>query len=86
MARQAVAAERQVLTRQLHQLRSVLDHTDIRMMNETLALLSKALKHGEISALEYYTEINSIYDKLQAHIDLHTQYVKIWAQLNKNKL
>ena len=56
------------------------------MMNETLALLSKALKHGEISALEYYTEINSIYDKLQAHIDLHTQYVKIWAQLNKNKL
>lgn len=86
MARQAVAAERQVLTRQLYQLRSVLDHTDIRMMNETLALLSKALKHGEISALEYYTEINSIYDKLQAHIDLHTQYVKIWAQLNKNKL
>ena len=86
MSRDEVVSERNVLIQQFRQLRSVLDHSDLRMMHETLSLLTKALKHGEISALQYYTEINSIYDKLQRHIDLHAQYAKVWAELNKNKL
>ncbi len=71
---------------QLVRLQQVLDHSDVKKMNETLELLSKALQHGEISALQYYTEINSIYEKLQRHIDVHCQSVKLMAELHKNEL
>lgn len=71
---------------QLMQLRSVLDHSDVRMMQETLSLLTRALQFGEISALQYYTEINGIYEKLQRHMDLHCQSAKLYAELNANSL
>lgn len=71
---------------QLVGLQQVLDHSDVKMMQETLGLLSKALQHGEISALQYYTEINSIYEKLQRHIDVHCQSAKLMAELKKHEL
>lgn len=71
---------------QMMTLQQVLDHSDVKMMQETLSLLSKALQHGEISALQYYTEINSIYEKLQRHIDVHCQSAKLKAELHKHEL
>lgn len=71
---------------QLVGLQQVLDHSDVKMMQESIELFSKALQQGQINALEYYTEVNSIYEKLQRHIDLHCQSVKLLAELHKAEL
>ena len=71
---------------QLVGLQQVLDHSDVKMMQESIELFSKALQQGEINALEYYTEVNSIYEKLQRHIDVHTQSSKLLAALHKNEI
>lgn len=71
---------------QLHGLQQVIDHSDVKLLQESLTLFAKALQHGEITALVYYVEINSIYEKLQRHIDLHCQSVKLLAELHKAEL
>ena len=71
---------------QLVGLQQILDNNDVKMMQETIALFAKALQQGEITALVYYEEINNIYEKLQRHIDLQCQSVKIQAELHKNEL
>ena len=82
------AAESQLRSgyQQLVGLQQVLDHSDVKMMQESIELFAKALQQGEINALEYYTEVNSIYEKLQRHIDVHTQSTKLLAALHKNEL
>ena len=82
------AAESQLRSgyQQLVGLQQVLDHSDVKMMQESIELFAKALQQGEINALEYYTEVNSIYEKLQRHIDVHTQSAKLLATLHKNEL
>ena len=71
---------------QLQGLQQVIDHSDVRLLQESLDLFAKALQQGEITALVYYVEINSIYEKLQRHIDLHCQSVKLLAELHKEEL
>ena len=66
---------------QLQGLQQVIDHSDVKLLQESLTLFAKALQQGEITALVYYVEINSIYEKLQRHIDLHCQSVKLLAEL-----
>lgn len=82
------AAESQLRSgyQQLVGLQQVLDHSDVKMMQESIELFAKALQQGEINALEYYTEVNSIYEKLQRHIDVHTQSAKLLTALHKNEL
>ena len=71
---------------QLQGLQQVIDHSDVKLLQESLDLFAKALQQGEITALVYYVEINSIYEKLQRHIDLHCQSVKLLAELHKAEL
>ena len=71
---------------QLQGLQQVIDHSDVKLLQESLTLFRKALQQGEITALAYYVEINSIYEKLQRHIDLHSQSVKLLAELHRNEL
>ena len=71
---------------QLQGLQQVISHSDVKLMQESLSLFAKALQQGEITALVYYEEINGIYEKLQRHIDLHSQSVKLLAELHKNEL
>ena len=71
---------------QLQGLQQVIDHSDVKLLQESLTLFAKALQQGEITALVYYVEINSIYEKLQRHIDLHSQSVKLLAELHRNEL
>lgn len=71
---------------QLQGLQQIIDHSDVKLLQESLTLFAKALQHGEITALVYYVEINSIYEKLQRHIDLHCQSVKLLAELHKAEL
>ena len=71
---------------QLQGLQQVIDHSDVKLLQESLTLFAKALQQGEITAIVYYVEINSIYEKLQRHIDLHCQSVKLLAELHKAEL
>ena len=71
---------------QLQGLQQVIDHSDVKLLQESLKLFAKAFQQGEITALVYYVEINSIYEKLQRHIDLHCQSVKLLAELHKAEL
>lgn len=71
---------------QLQGLQQVINHSDVKLLQESLTLFAKALQQGEITALVYYVEINSIYEKLQRHIDLHCQSVKLLAELHKAEL
>lgn len=75
-------AEADIQSRQqeLTHLKTVLDHTDTALLHETLSLLQKAMEHGQINALQYYSECSDIYDKLNKHIDLHCKYVKLLTE------
>lgn len=69
---------------ELLRLHNVLDHSDTALLQETLTLLTRALQHGQLTALEYYTETADIYEKLQAHIDLHARYARLFAELHRD--
>lgn len=84
--RQRTATELRRLTAEMQSLRKVLDHTDTDLLRETLSLLDKALLHGEITTLQYYTETSEIYTKILNHIDLHCRYAKLVAEVGKNGL
>ncbi len=64
----------------------MIDHSDVKLNAGVAQPFAKALQQGEITALVSYEEINSIYEKLQRHIDLHCQSVKLLAELHKNEL
>lgn len=84
--RQRTETEFRRLTAEMQSLRKVLDHTDTDLLRETLSLLDKALLHGEITTLQYYTETSEIYTKILNHIDLHCRYAKLVAEVGKNGL
>lgn len=69
---------------ELLRLHNVLDHSDTALLQETLTLLTRALQYGQLTALEYYTETADIYEKLQAHIDLHARYASLFTELHRN--
>lgn len=66
---------------QLQQLASVLDHSDTKLLRETLTLLNKAMEQGQLTSLQYYTECADIYERLASHITLHCDYVKLYSEL-----
>lgn len=83
-----LSAEQALRTRydELKSLHRVLDHSDVEMLQQTLTLLGKALQHGEISALQYYTETASIYEELESHIEVHCESAKMYAELYSFRL
>lgn len=80
-AQAAAESSQRMRYQNLMELHSVLDHSDIKLMQETLPLLDKALEHGHINVLEYYTKYNNLYDKLMKHVGLHCRFLKLYAEL-----
>lgn len=80
--RQSVANAVRSTYMELEGLRSVMASYDVPMMHQTLDLLAKALQHGQITALQYYTEIDAIYEKLEAHLSLCCEAAKLQARLS----
>lgn len=80
-ARQEAQVEQQARYEELLRIHAILDHSDTELLRETLGLLTKALQHGQITALQYYSECNDIYAKLISHINLHCDYVKLYAEI-----
>lgn len=51
-----------------------------------LALLNKAIQAGQISMIEYFVDVTTIYQSMQNQMQLENEYQKVMARLYKFKL
>lgn len=51
-----------------------------------LSLLNKAIQAGQISMIEYFVDVTTIYQSIQNQMQLQNEYQKVMAQLYKFKL
>jgi outer membrane protein TolC len=79
-------AQFQSLYNEMQQLRAALEAYDIPLMYSTLDVLKKAFGEGELSVIEYFTEMECIYQNLMAHGEVEFRYNQLAAELTKNEL
>lgn len=85
-ARLQAAADVHARFNEMQQLREAMQAYDVVLMHRTLALLNEAVKAGQLSIIEFYTEADNIYRNLQAYIELENRYQKLMAEIYKNRL
>lgn len=85
-ARLQAEAQVQAQYNELCRLREAMQAYDVVLMHKTLGLLNEAVKAGQLSIIEFYTEADNIYRNLQAYIELENQYQKLLADVYKNRL
>ncbi len=76
---QALAAEYS------HYLKSMAAY-DLELLRNSLTLLNKAVQSGEISVIDYYTEVERIYEQWQTYHTLEHDCHSIHAEIHKNEL
>lgn len=59
---------------------------DINLVYENIRLLDKALEAGQISMIEYFNEINSLYSTIETYNSLKTNYDKAIARMYRFRL
>lgn len=59
---------------------------DPELMTRTLALLAKAVDAGQITVLDYFTEADIVYGKMQELIDARYNYQSVMASLTRSTL
>ena len=74
------------LFNEMQQLKQAISAYDAPLMYRSLDLLKQALKEGQISLIEYFVEAESVYQNLQARMQLENQYQKVMASIYKNEL
>ena len=74
------------LYNEMTQLKEAMHAYDVPLMYKSLDLLKQALKEGEISLIEYFVEAETVYQNLQARMQLENQYQKVMASIYKNEL
>lgn len=68
-------------------VKASLDEYDKRLdSRRNIALLDKALKGGELSTIDYFTELAGVTQGLQNYIRLENQYRKLLAEIYKFRL
>ena len=77
--------------RQLYQQAEALqisraDYAKVLEQQRNIELLNKALNAGQISVIDYFTELTTIYDSHQSYLDVEKEYHSILAQLYQYKL
>lgn len=70
----------------LSHLHETLAAFNLPLMKQSLQLLQKSLTAGQISILNYYTEVHQLYAKWKEYIDVEFQYQSVYAEIMKNKL
>lgn len=63
-----------------------LNQYDINLVYENINLLNKSLGARQISMIEYFTEVNSLYDTIESYNLLLNSYNKILARMYKFRL
>ena len=62
------------------------DYAKVLEQQRNIELLNKALNAGQLSVIDYFTELTTIYDSHQSYLDVEKEYHSILAQLYKYKL
>ena len=74
------------LYNEMQQLKEAMNAYDMPLLYKSLDLLKQALKEGQISLIEYFVEAETVYQNLQARMQLENQYQKVMAAIYKNEL
>lgn len=85
----AIAQERnrqQALVTEVKQLEASMKAYDMPLMEQTLALINKAIGAGALTIPEYYNQMDRIYDTMLQLIDLENKYNRAATDLNRNAL
>lgn len=85
-AKEKAEASLMSLFHEMQQLKDAMNVYDLPLMYRSLDLLKQALTEGQISLIEYFVETESIYQNLQAYMQLENQYQKVMANIYKNDL
>ena len=62
------------------------DYAKVLEQQGNIELLNKALNAGQLSVIDYFTELSTIYDSHQSYLDVEKEYPSILAQLYQYKL
>ena len=62
------------------------DYAKVLEQQRNIELLNKALNAGQLSVIDYFTELTTIYDSHQIYLDVEKEYHSILAQLYQYKL
>jgi len=74
------------LSTEAQQLRTSIESYDMPLMQQTLALINKAIGAGALTVVEYYNQSDRIYNAMQELIDLENQYNKVMTDLNRDAM
>ena len=85
-ARLQVENNLMALFNEMQQLKEAMNAYDMPLLYKSLDLLKQALKEGQISLIEYFVEAETVYQNLQARMQLENQYQKVMANIYKNEL
>ena len=62
------------------------DYAKVLEQQRNIELLNKALNAEQLSVIDYFTELSTIYDSHQSYLDVEKEYHSILAQLYQYKL
>ena len=62
------------------------DYAKVLQQQRNVELLNKALNAGQLSVIDYFTELSTFYDSQQSYLDVEKEYYSILAQLYQYKL
>ena len=65
---------------------SIDEYSEVLKKQNSLALLNKAIQSGQISMIEYFVDVTTLYQSMQNYMQLQNEYQKVMAQLYKYKL
>ena len=83
----AVESELHQLYNQSLALKTSMDeYNTVLKSQNNLALLNKAIQTGQISMIEYFVDVATLYQSMQNYMQLQNEYQKVMAQLYKYKL
>jgi outer membrane protein TolC len=85
-ARLEVENNLMALYNEMQQLKEAMNAYDVPLLHKSLDILKQALTEGQISLIEYFVEAESVYQNLQARMQLENQYQKVMASIYKNEL
>lgn len=83
----AVESELHQLYNQSLALRTSMDeYAAVLQSQNSLSLLNKAIQTGQISMIEYFVDVTTLYQSMQNYMQLQNEYQKVMAQMYKYKL
>lgn len=83
----AVESELHQLYNQSLALKTSMDeYNAVLKSQDNLTLLNKAIQTGQISMIEYFVDVTTLYQSMQNYMQLQNEYQKVMAQLYKYKL